>query len=48
MEIVCCLLAILELCRMHRIRAHQHRSFGDIRIFAKTPDEEVEPDVVAT
>ncbi|HPO13412.1 MAG TPA: segregation/condensation protein A [Candidatus Hydrogenedentes bacterium] len=36
-EVVCCLLAILELCRMGRIRAHQHRAFGDIRIFAR-PD----------
>jgi segregation and condensation protein A len=35
-EIVCCFLAILELCRMHRIRAHQHQSFGDIRLFPVT------------
>lgn len=41
-EIVCCLLAILELCRMRRIRAHQHRAFGDIRIFAREPDPEPE------
>jgi segregation and condensation protein A len=49
-EIVCCLLAILELCRMGRIRVHQHRSYGDIRIFARTPDEPspaAVPDVVA-
>lgn len=39
-ELVCCLLAILELCRMRRIRAHQHASFGDIRIFARGPEEE--------
>jgi len=39
-EIVCCLLAILELCRMERIRAHQHRSFGEIRIFARVPGRE--------
>jgi segregation and condensation protein A len=32
-ELVCCFLAILELCRMGRIRAHQHRSFDDIRLF---------------
>lgn len=32
-EIVCCFLAILELCRMGHIRAHQHRLFGDIRVF---------------
>lgn len=37
-EIVCCLLAILELCRMRRIRVHQHRAFGDIRIFARQPE----------
>lgn len=33
-ELVCCFLAILELCRMGRIRAHQHRTFEEIRIFA--------------
>ncbi len=32
-ELVCCFLAILELCRMGRIRAHQHQIFGDIRLF---------------
>jgi len=45
-ELVCCLLAILELCRMRRIRAHQHRVYGDIRIFAHTPDAEPDPDAV--
>ena len=47
-DVVCCLLAILELCRMGRIRAHQHSFFGDIRIFARDPndDEGGEPDVV--
>ncbi len=49
-ELVCCLLAILELCRMRRIRAHQHGSFGEIRIFARDRDaetgfEETAPDV---
>lgn len=39
-ELVCCLLAILELCRMRRIRAHQHQNFGDIRILARDPNEE--------
>lgn len=34
LELVCCFLAILELCRMGRVRAHQHRTFGDIRLFA--------------
>jgi len=37
-EIVCCFLAILELCRMGRIRAHQHQNFGDIRIFPVTAE----------
>jgi len=32
-ELACCFLAILELCRMGRVRAHQHRLFGDIRLF---------------
>lgn len=39
-ELVCCLLAILELCRMRRIRAHQHHNFGDIRIVPRDPEEE--------
>lgn len=39
-ELVCCLLAILELCRMRRIRAHQHSVYGDIRIFARPPEED--------
>jgi segregation and condensation protein A len=34
-EVICCLLAILELCRMRRVRAHQHRTFGDIRLFRR-------------
>ncbi len=50
-EIVCCLLAILELCRMRRIRAHQHHAFGDIRVFAREPDSapgpESEQEIVA-
>lgn len=36
-EIICCFLAILELCRMHRISANQSRSFGSIRLFPKAP-----------
>lgn len=40
-EVVCCLLAILELCRMRRIRAHQHAPFSDIRLFAR--DMSTEP-----
>ncbi len=32
-EMVCCFLAILELCRMGRLRAHQHSTFEDIRLF---------------
>ncbi|MBI1317910.1 MAG: hypothetical protein GC168_03040 [Candidatus Hydrogenedens sp.] len=39
-EIVCCLLAILELCRMRRIRAHQHEAFSNIRLFARNEAEE--------
>lgn len=47
MELVCCLLAILELCRMRRIRAHQHAPFGEIRLFVhhrqdSTPDGPIE------
>ena len=41
-EIVCCLLAILELCRMERIHAQQHRNFGDIRILPRTATREME------
>ena len=42
LEKVCCLLAILELCRMYRVRAHQHGAFGEIRLFARKGD--VRPD----
>ncbi len=31
--LVCCFLAILELCRMGRLRAHQHHAFDEIRLF---------------
>jgi len=34
-ELVCCFLAILELCRMSKIRAHQSGTFGEIRLFAR-------------
>ena len=43
-ELVCCFLAILELCRMAKVRAHQHANFGDIRLFAV--DAPPEADVV--
>lgn len=43
-EIVCCLLAILELCRMRRVRVHQHEFFGEIRLFAREPSPEHEQD----
>ncbi len=50
-EVVCCLLAILELCRMGRVRVHQHRTYGDIRLFARAPDAAPpaggEPDALA-
>lgn len=35
-ELVCFFLAILELCRMGRVRAHQHGAFGEIRLVAVT------------
>ena len=38
-EMVCCFLAILELCRMRHISAHQHRTFGDIRLFRRVSEE---------
>ena len=38
-ELVCFLLAILELCRMRRIRAHQHAAYGEIRLFARKDDD---------
>ena len=55
-HLVCCLLAILELCRMRRIRCHQHSTYGEIRLFARDPGEDMgdvyvegeELDVVAT
>ncbi len=39
LEHICLFLALLELCRMRRIRAHQHQPFGDIRIFPRSPEE---------
>lgn len=55
-HLVCCLLAILELCRMRRIRCHQHTTYGEIRLFARDPGEDMgdvyvegeETNVVAT
>jgi segregation and condensation protein A len=44
-EIVCCLLAILELCRMYRVRVHQHESFGEIRLFARKPGDAPPPEL---
>ena len=41
-ELVCCFLAILELCRMRKIRVHQHQTFGDIRLFANDAEVPVE------
>jgi segregation and condensation protein A len=37
-ELVCCFLAVLELCRMGRLRIHQHRTFEEIRLFAPRED----------
>jgi len=42
-EMVCYLLAILELCRMSRVRVHQHGAFGEIRIVARDPGLPVGP-----
>lgn len=39
-ELVCSLLAILELCRMQRVRVRQHGPFGEIRLFAHVPGPE--------
>lgn len=40
-ELVCSLLAILELCRMQRIRVRQHGAFGEIRLFAHAAESSV-------
>lgn len=37
-ELVCCLLAILELCRMQRIRVRQQSSYGEVRLFPHKPN----------
>ena len=39
LEEVCCLLAILELCRMYRIRTHQHSAFAEIRLFPRKNED---------
>ena len=39
-HLVCCLLAILELCRMRRVRCHQHGTYGEIRLFARDPKDD--------
>ncbi len=44
-EIVCSLLAILELCRMQRIRARQHGPFEEIRLFPHTPGPDADQEV---
>jgi len=43
-EIVCSLLAILELCRMRRIRVHQHATFGDMRVVLRPPEDQYADD----
>lgn len=43
LELVCYLLAILELCRMNRIRVHQYGAFGEIRIVARDSVQPVGP-----
>lgn len=37
-ELICAFLAILEMCRMEVISAHQHAPFGDIRLFKKVAE----------
>ena len=37
-ELICAFLAILEMCRMEEISAHQHTAFGDIRLFKKAAE----------
>ncbi len=37
-EMVCCLLAILELCRMHRARVHQAQAYAEIRLVGVEPE----------
>lgn len=44
-ERICIFLAILELCRMYRIRVNQHHAFGEIRLFAREPGTAPPPDV---
>ncbi|MFP4501960.1 MAG: segregation and condensation protein A [Candidatus Hydrogenedentota bacterium] len=44
LEVVCYFLAVLELCRMRRVRAHQHQEFGEIRIFPRTFEEALDED----
>ncbi len=43
-ELLCSFLAILELCRMRKIRVHQHVRYGDMRLF-RAQDQEI-PDAV--
>ena len=38
----CVKLAVLELCRMGKIRVHQHQVFGDFRLFAAHPAAEAD------
>ncbi len=38
LELICAFLAILEMCRMEEISAHQHATFGDIRLFKKVAE----------
>jgi segregation and condensation protein A len=43
-EVICYFLAILELCRMNRIRVYQSDVFGDMRLFeTETKDKEPLP-----
>jgi segregation and condensation protein A len=47
-EIICCLLAILELCRMRKVRVHQHQNFGDIRLVRRPQEDDLDADMATT
>ncbi|GMW03444.1 MAG: segregation/condensation protein A [Candidatus Hydrogenedentota bacterium] len=42
-ELICCFLAILELCRQGQVKAHQHRLFDEIRLFPAESDPPAVP-----
>jgi segregation and condensation protein A len=38
-EVVCCFLAILEMCRMGKLRAYQSATYEDIRLFPPSKEQ---------